>query len=67
MHTLYDAEVVRMKRLISFLLALLLVLSAFAFAETADEGDDSNPVPIEAEEDGDDSEPVPLDAEDEGE
>ena len=66
MHTLYDVEVVRMKRLISFLLALLLVLSAFAFAETADEGDDSNPVPIEAEEDGDDSEPVPLDAEDEG-
>ena len=50
-----------MKRMISLLLAVLLIFSVFAFAETADDGDDSNPIPIDAEEEGDDSNPVPVD------
>ena len=52
------AEVVRMKRLLSFLMVLLLVFSVCAFAET-EEGDDTGAVPIEEE--GDDSNPVPVD------
>lgn len=51
-----------MKRLICFLMVLILAFSAFALAET-DDGDDSNPVPIEAEE-GDDSDPIPMDLDD---
>lgn len=57
-----------MKRLISLLLALLLAVSPAVFAETADdEGDDSNPAPLDVipeeaeDEDGDDSNPVPVD------
>ncbi len=56
-----------MKRLISFLLALILMGCVFAAAEDADDGDDSNPVPLEAEEteeveeDADDSNPIPVD------
>ena len=54
-------EVVRMKRVLSFLMILLLVFSACAFAEQNDsdtpeavpmeEGDDSNPVPVDMMED----------------
>ena len=44
------AEVVRMKRVLSFLLILLLTFSFCAFAET-EEGDDSNPVPVDMMED----------------
>ena len=44
------AEVVRMKRVLSFLMILLLTLSFCAFAET-EEGDDSNPVPVDMMED----------------
>ena len=40
------AEVVRMKRLLAFLMVLLTLSSVCAFAET-DEGDDSNPVPVD--------------------
>ena len=49
------------KRLISFLLALILMGCVFAAAEDADEGDDSNPVLLEAEEEEDDSNPIPVD------
>ena len=55
-----------MKRLLSFLLALALLLSAPLFAVTAEDGDDSDPVPIDAAEEGDDSDPMPIDAEEEG-
>ena len=56
-----------LNRSLSFLLALSMIpalgFSLRAFAEDADEGDDSNPVPIGAEEpdEGDDSNPVPVD------
>ena len=40
------AEVVRMKRLLAFLMMLILAFSACSFAET-DDGDDSNPVPVD--------------------
>ena len=56
-----------MKRLISFLLALILMGCVFAAAEDADDGDDSNTVPLDAEEteeveeDADDSNPIPVD------
>ena len=56
-----------MKRLISLLLALLLATGAlFALAENEEDGDDSNPVPLEAEDgddsyEGDDSNPIPVD------
>ena len=55
-----------MKRLLSFLLILMLAISACAFAESPEAP--SAPVPAEAEEaaEGDDSEPEPLDTEDEG-
>ena len=55
-----------MKRLLSFLLALALLLSAPLFAVTAEDGDDSDPVPIDAAEEGDDSDPMPIDTEEEG-
>ena len=48
-----------MKRMLSFLLILMLVFSFCPFTE-AEDGDDSNPIPIDAE-DGDDSNPVPVD------
>ena len=48
-----------MKRFLTLLTALTLLFSLCAYAES-EEGDDSNPVPIEAEE-GDDSNPVPVD------
>ena len=51
-----------MKRIICFLMVMILAFSAFALAET-DDGDDSNPVPVEAEE-GDDSDPIPMDLDD---
>ena len=54
------SEVVWMKRLLTLLLALILLFSACAFAEMEDDGDDSNPVPVEAD-DGDDSNPQPVD------
>ena len=54
------SEVVWMKRLLTLLLALILLFSACAFAEMEDGGDDSNPVPVEAD-DGDDSNPQPVD------
>ena len=54
------SEVVWMKRLLTLLMALILLFSACAFAELEDEGDDSDPMPIEAD-DGDDSNPQPVD------
>ena len=36
-----------MKRLLAFLMAMLLVFSVCAFAETEEEGDDSNPEPVD--------------------
>ena len=50
-----------MKRLISFLLALTLLGCVFAAAEDEADGDDSNPVPLEAAEEEDDSNPIPVD------
>ena len=52
-----------MKRILSFLLILVLVFSVCAFAE---EEDDSEPIPVEAAEEadgeeGDDSNPEPID------
>ena len=40
-----------MKRLLAFLMAMLLVFSVCAFAETEEEGDDSNPEPVDMMED----------------
>ena len=54
------SEVVWMKRFLTLLAVLLLLFSVCAFAETENEGDDSNPMPIETEE-GDDSNPQPVD------
>ena len=51
------AEVVRMKRLLSFLLVLMMLFSAYMIAE-AEEENDSAPVPAE---EGDDSNPIPVD------
>ncbi len=44
------AEVVRMKRLLAFLMILLVIFPVCASAET-DDGDDSNPVPVDMMED----------------
>ena len=50
-----------MKRLLSMLMAFLLLFSVCAFAEMEDDdGDDSNPVPMDTDE-GDDSNPLPVD------
>ena len=54
------SEVVWMKRFLTLLAALILLFSACAFSAAEDEGDDSNPMPIEGEE-GDDSNPQPVD------
>ena len=54
------SEVVWMKRFLILLTALILLFSACAFSLAEEEGDDSNPVPIEGEE-GDDSNPQPVD------
>ena len=54
-----------MKRILSLLTVLVMLLTAFALAETED-GDDSNPVPIDTEE-GDDSDPIPVDVMDDDE
>ena len=54
------SEVVWMKRFLILLTALILLFSACAFSMAEEEGDDSNPVPIEGEE-GDDSNPQPVD------
>ena len=48
-----------MKRLISFLMILMMVVSVCTFAQT-EENPPADPVPAEAE-DGDDSDPMPLD------
>ena len=56
-----DTEVVRMKRLISLLLAMFLLFAAASFAETAEEGDEPEAVPMEGTDEGDDSNPVPVD------
>ena len=50
-----------MKRLIAFLLALVLLGGVFAFAEEEADGDDSNPVPIDETAEEDDSNPIPVD------
>ena len=50
-----------MKRLIAFLLALILLGGVFAFAEEEADGDDSNPVPIDETAEEDDSNPIPVD------
>ena len=64
------AEVVRMKRALSFLLALCLILSVCAFAETGESLTPAPPQPEEAgetgdtapdEDEGDDSNPLPVD------
>ena len=55
--SMFYAEVVRMKRVLSFLLFLTLVFSVCAFAETND-ADEPESVPLE---EGDDSNPVPVD------
>ena len=64
------AEVVRMKRGLSFLLVLGLLLSVFAFAETDDPSVPAQPQPEGAEEtgdslpdgdEGDDTNPLPVD------
>ena len=54
------SEVVWMKRFLTLLAALILLFSACAFSAAEDEGDYSNPMPIEGEE-GDDSNPQPVD------
>ena len=50
-----------MKRLIAFLLALVLLGGVLAFAEEEADGDDSNPVPIDETAEEDDSNPIPVD------
>ena len=50
-----------MKRLIAFLLALVLLGGVLAFAEEEADGDDSNPVPIDETAEEHDSNPIPVD------
>ena len=49
-----------MKKVLSFLMILMLVFSCCAYAET-EKGAEPETVPVPAEEEGDDSNPVPVD------